>query len=108
MEDPELAANYSSLASSLIQTYNAAFWDEDQGMYRVNATTASIPQDANVWAVVFGLTEIDGVEGRKERVSEGLKRFWGEFGSVSTDLECPDAVSPFIGGFEVSFGWHVR
>ena len=68
-------------------------------MYTDNATTPFVPQDGNSMAVTFGLTEVEDGDGRKGRISEGLTKFWGEFGSVSP--ESPDTVAPFIGGFEV-------
>ena len=93
----ELSAAWSANASALKMTFNDAFWSDSEGMYKDNLTSSLFPQDANSLAVLFNLTE--SAE-HASRISEGLARYWSEFGSVAPEL--PDTIAPFIGGFEVS------
>ncbi|KAG6908504.1 hypothetical protein DXG01_004438 [Tephrocybe rancida] len=91
-----LASAWAANATSLKQKFNDAFWLEDVGLYRDNATTTLCPQDANSFAVLFNLTTSAG---QADRVSEGLESNWNELGPVAPEL--PDTISPFISGFEL-------
>ena len=96
MDDTALALAYATNASALKSTFNNAFWDTNVGMYRDNETSTLYPQDGNSIAVAFNLTET--LE-QAASVSEGLTRYWNEYGSVSPEL--PDNIAPFVGAFEV-------
>ncbi|TFK60970.1 Six-hairpin glycosidase [Pluteus cervinus] len=96
-----LSDTWSRNATTLKAKFNQAFWLESAGMYRDNQTTTLCPQDANSFAVLYGLTlDGDGGEDQKSRISEGLQNNWNDLGPVAPEL--PDTISPFIGGFELA------
>jgi hypothetical protein len=91
-----LSTAWAKNATALKQVFNDAFWLENVGMYRDNQTTTLTPQDANSFALLFGLTQS---EAQAQQVSEGLTTNWNDIGPVCPEL--PDTISPFISGFEV-------
>ncbi|PCH42963.1 glycoside hydrolase family 78 protein [Wolfiporia cocos MD-104 SS10] len=96
LNNSELSMEYATNASTLKTTFNDAYWWATEGMYRDNLTSTLCPQDANSLAVLFNLTE--SAE-QAALISEGLERYWNEYGSIAPEL--PDTIAPFIGGFEL-------
>ena len=92
------ASAWARNATIFKTTFNDAFWLESAGMYRDNTTTTLCPQDANSFAILFNLTTTDA---QANSISGGLEQNWNDLGSIAPEL--PDNISPFIGGFEVSF-----
>ncbi|KAF5385994.1 hypothetical protein D9615_002248 [Tricholomella constricta] len=92
----ELAAAYSSNATSLKRAYNNLLWDDSAGMFRDNPTSTLLPQDGNSLAVLFNVTN---TRAQNEAISEGLTDFWTDIGPLSPELN--DTIIPFVGGFEV-------
>ena len=91
-----IAQGWLENATSLKTAFNNAFYDESQGLYTDNASTTFVPQDGNVLALLFNLTE--SAE-QANNISEGLARNWNDIGAIAP--ESPDTIAPFIGGFEV-------
>ncbi|EJD51192.1 glycoside hydrolase family 78 protein [Auricularia subglabra TFB-10046 SS5] len=98
----DLANQYTQSAAALKKAYNDLLWDDAQGQYRDNPETSLTAQDANSWAVLFGLTN-DLNQAR--RVSDGLTRNWNDIGAVCPEL--PNTISPFISGFEIQAHFEV-
>jgi glycogen debranching enzyme len=98
-----LSTSYATNSFALKAAFNEAFWDDEAGMYRDNATTDMHPQDTNSYAVLFNLTQTDN---QKQRISEGLTQNWNEIGAVAPEL--PDNISPFIGSFEACSFHRIR
>jgi hypothetical protein len=71
-------------------------WDPEQGIYVDNTTTTMAAQDGNSLAVLFNVT--DSPE-RAINVSQGLTKYWNDFGSVAPELA--GTISPFVGSMEV-------
>ena len=81
------ASAWAQNATVFKQTFNDAFWLEDIGMYRDNASTTLAPQDANSMAILFNLTT--SAE-QADSVSAGLQKNWNEYGAVAPEL--PDTI----------------
>ncbi|KAG1682304.1 hypothetical protein DVH05_005716 [Phytophthora capsici] len=75
---------------------NEKLWDESAGFFRDNTTTAFHPQDGNVLAVHFNVTE--SLE-RAAIISQSLTSRWNEFGAVSP--EALGSISPFMTSLEI-------
>lgn len=93
-----LASEWSKNATALQQTFNTLLWDDAAGMYKDNTTDTTLhPQDANSFAVLYGLTLN---QTQASRISTGLMKNWNSIGAVAPEL--PGTISPFITGFEAS------
>ena len=99
MNDTDLATKWSTAAEALKVNINQHLWVEEEGMYRDNTTTTSLPQDGNSMALLFNLTTS---QAQKELISAGLLKNWVELGAVGPEL--PDMIVPFVGGLEVRLG----
>jgi hypothetical protein len=75
---------------------NQLLWNDTAGFYHDNETTTLAPQDGNVWAVFANITDS---QEKNERISSGLSSRWTAYGAPSP--EAHNAVSPFIGSFEL-------
>ncbi|PIL26419.1 hypothetical protein GSI_12176 [Ganoderma sinense ZZ0214-1] len=94
--DSAIGERWTRLAARIQAAAIPLLWQPDVGLFRDNETTTLAPQDGNAWAVKSGLvtdpTQI-------AQISEALQARWGAYGAPAP--EAPDAVSPFISGFEL-------
>jgi neutral trehalase len=91
-----LASAYAKNATALKARFNEALWDAEQGMYMDNTNSTLAPSDGNSLALLFNITNS---QERANNVSQGLKMFWNDIGSVAPEL--PDNIAPFVGSLEV-------
>ncbi|KAK1937158.1 hypothetical protein P3T76_009936 [Phytophthora citrophthora] len=88
--------SYSDIARDVKFAVNEKLWDESAGFFRDNTTTEFYPQDGNVLAVQFNVTE--SLE-RAATISQSLTTRWNEFGAVSP--EALGSISPFMTSLEI-------
>ena len=96
----DLANAWTANATALKAKFNEVFWLPSAGMYRDNSTTEMCPQDANVMAILFNITES---QDQGDSITKGLTKNWNELGAVAPEL--PDTIAPFVGSLEVR-GYH--
>ncbi|KAB8218983.1 Six-hairpin glycosidase-like protein [Aspergillus novoparasiticus] len=89
-------ANWTKIASGIKSATNKNLWDASNGLYKDNETTTLHPQDGNAWAIKANLTLSTN---QSSTISSALSSRWGNYGAPAP--EAADAVSPFIGGFEL-------
>nr|8HMM_A Chain A, Bac_rhamnosid6H domain-containing protein [Aspergillus oryzae] len=89
-------ANWTKIASGIKSATNKNLWDANNGLYKDNETTTLYPQDGNAWAIKANLTLSTN---QSSTISSALSSRWGNYGAPAP--EAADAVSPFIGGFEI-------
>ncbi|GAB9465801.1 hypothetical protein Gpo141_00003193 [Globisporangium polare] len=90
-------SSWTMIAESLKTAVNTNLWDASAGLYRDNLTTTMHPQDGNVLAVRFNVTQTSE---QAVQVSTGVMQNWNRFGSVAQ--EAFGAISPFITGSEIT------
>jgi alpha-L-rhamnosidase len=100
--DPKRAAPFERQARTLRASFNAKFWDQAAGMYRLSHADANFPGDANVDAIVTGLA--GGRNAR--RVLAGIRRrLWTRLGPATIEQSDDPAmtryISPFVAGLEL-------
>ncbi|KAE8167048.1 Six-hairpin glycosidase-like protein [Aspergillus tamarii] len=89
-------ANWSKIANGIKSAANKKLWDASNGLYKDNETTTLHPQDGNAWAIKANLTLSTN---QSSTISSALSSRWGKYGAPAP--EAANAVSPFIGGFEL-------
>ncbi|KAL3661228.1 hypothetical protein V7S43_013837 [Phytophthora oleae] len=87
---------FSDIARSVKNAVNERLWDASAGFFRDNTTAEFYPQDGNVLAVHFNVTE--SLE-RAATISQSLTTRWIEFGAVSP--EALGSISPFMTSLEI-------
>ena len=111
-DDPDAATwqadaqTWSSQADDLKQRINATLFDAARGVYKLadrdNGTHAgaSVPQDANAEAIVFGIAPASAHGSILKYLRDNL---WGTFGPqpYSPDANYSTVISPFVTGKEV-------
>jgi len=105
LNQTSLSTAYLANATALKSLFTTTFWDASAGLFKDNTTAAGSllhPQDANSLAVIFNLTS----SAQTANISKALTGRWGTFGAAAP--ECPDTVSPFIGGFELEAHFHAN
>lgn len=89
---------YLSKAKTLRASILEQFWDEEVGAFRESPQVNDLhPQDANSFALAYGVVESDSEEA--SRITDYLAEQWGPFGPSSPEL--PENVSPFITSVEL-------
>ena len=91
-----VAANWTSLAATLMTNINYWCYDTSYGVFKDNATDTSLhPQDANSFSILFNATSLS----RAESIADKLVVNWTPIGPNSPEL--PNNISPFITSFEL-------
>jgi hypothetical protein len=94
------AAAYNQTADRVREAINARLLDPATGTYWLSESDhATLAQDANALAVLFGVAPADRVPG----ILSTLKTLWGPHGPRPFSAGSPysDLISPYITGFEV-------
>jgi Bacterial alpha-L-rhamnosidase 6 hairpin glycosidase domain/Bacterial alpha-L-rhamnosidase C-terminal domain len=97
---PSLAAQYTSDASTAAAAINAKLWDASAGAYIVEPGNTAHPQDGNVMAVLAGVATGQ----RAASVLNFLKGQWSRYGAETIDQSgniVGQYVSPFISYYEL-------
>ncbi|KAF2021681.1 glycoside hydrolase family 78 protein [Aaosphaeria arxii CBS 175.79] len=99
VQDTASGSQWKDIASRLRVAVSATLWDEEQGLFKDNATSLLAPQDGNSLAVKSGLAT--PLQARK--ISQNLAARWGPYGAPAVEAEIggKTTVSPFAGSFEV-------
>ncbi len=96
-----LADQYTAKAAALKDAINARLFNATTGLYNLsNLDTNTIAQDANVFAVEFGIAPADKVSG----ILSGLKSaLWTDSGSLPfSGTSYQKTISPYVSGFELN------
>ncbi len=100
--DASRGAALTKQSARLRKSFNAEFWDDAAGMYRLSDSDGHFPGDANVDAIVTGLAG----PSRARRALAGMrKRLWTRLGSATIDVADDPSmtryISPFVVGLEL-------
>jgi alpha-L-rhamnosidase len=97
---PDLASKYSAQASALKTAINATLFNTSTGVYDVSNTVKGvIAQDANVFAIDFGLAPADKVSSILATIKSSL---WTPFGTLPYSSGYKNFISPFVSGYELT------
>ncbi|KAG9696044.1 bacterial alpha-L-rhamnosidase domain-containing protein, partial [Aureobasidium melanogenum] len=96
LNDSSVRSSWEAYASGIKESANKLLWNATAGLYHDNETTTLMPQDGNSFAVLANLTNNAT---QASAISNALQARWGPYGAPA--VEAADAVSPFIGAFEL-------
>ncbi|WP_017933802.1 Ig-like domain-containing protein [Nocardioides sp. Iso805N] len=98
---PELSAGYTTQAAALKNAINAALFNPATGVYDLsNNVRGIVAQDANVFAIVFGIAPANKVPSILAKIKDTL---WTAHGTKPYSSSAySDIISPFISGFELN------
>ncbi|KAG9755462.1 bacterial alpha-L-rhamnosidase domain-containing protein, partial [Aureobasidium melanogenum] len=96
LNDSSVKSSWEAYASGIKESANKLLWNATAGLYHDNETTTLMPQDGNSFAVLANLTNNAT---QASAISNALRARWGPYGAPA--VEAADAVSPFIGAFEL-------
>ena len=97
---PELAKKYTDRADAVKTAMNERLFNESTGLYNLSDTVKNVTaQDANVFAVLFGIAPDDKVDGILAAIKSDL---WTEHGTLPFSSGYQNTISPFISGFELN------
>lgn len=98
---PVLAQQYTDRAAALKTAINTRLFNTTTGLYNLSdGVTNVLAQDANVFAVLFGIAPEDKVAGILAAIKSDL---WTEFGTLPfSGGGYQQTISPFISGFELN------
>ena len=95
-----LASQYAARAIALKTAVNARLFNAETGVYELSDTVKGvIAQDANVFAIEFGVAPADKVPGILAKIKNGL---WTPSGTLPFSSGYQDTISPFVSGFELN------
>lgn len=83
MEDTERANQWKDMADRVKKAINEKLWKEEKGAY-VDGLSEHICQDANTFAVLFGVADEDRARQTLATIKESL---WSEYGSAMADAD---------------------
>ena len=97
---PELAKKYSDRADAVKTAINTRLFNSETGLYNLSSSVTDVTaQDANVFAVLFGIAPDDKVDGILSTIKSDL---WTEHGTLPFSRGYQQTISPFISGFELN------
>lgn len=95
-----LAGQYTTSAVSVKAAINANLFNTSTGVYDVsNSVRGIIAQDANVFAIDFGVAPVDKVDGILAKIKSSL---WTAHGTLPYSSGYQNFISPFISGYELN------
>ncbi len=100
--DDAAAAQYSAQAAALKDAINTTLWNPELGAY--DASTAKrgfVVQDANVWAVLYGVADAERSARIVQTLADTLSTPYGIRAAEAGVPGYPQIVSPFIGSFNL-------
>ncbi|KAH0083736.1 bacterial alpha-L-rhamnosidase domain-containing protein, partial [Aureobasidium melanogenum] len=103
LNDSSVKSSWEAYASGIKESANKLLWNATAGLYHDNETTTLMPQDGNSFAVLANLTNNAT---QASAISNALRARWGPYGAPA--VEAADAVSPFIGAFELEAHLHAN
>ncbi|KAH0356315.1 bacterial alpha-L-rhamnosidase domain-containing protein, partial [Aureobasidium melanogenum] len=103
LNDSSVKSSWEAYASGIKESANKLLWNATAGLYHDNETTTLMPQDGNSFAVLANLTNNAT---QASAISNALCARWGPYGAPA--VEAADAVSPFIGAFELEAHLHAN
>ena len=96
---PELAAGYTAKAEAVKNAINSRLFNNQTGVYNLSSTVTDVTaQDANVFAILFGIAPEDKVDGILAKIESQL---WTEHGTLPFSSGYQRTISPYISGFEL-------
>jgi len=98
--DTASAAQYTAEAAALKAAINANLWNPDIGAYDASTDRRGfVVQDANSWAVLYGVADADQAAQIVQTLSDSLSTQYGLRAAEEGISGYPQIVSPFIGSF---------
>jgi len=98
--DTAPAAQYTAEAAALKAAINANLWNPDIGAYDASTDRRGfVVQDANSWAVLYGVADADQAARIVQTLSDSLSTQYGLRAAEEGISGYPQIVSPFIGSF---------
>jgi len=98
--DTASAAQYTAEAAALKAAINANLWNPDIGAYDASTDRRGfVVQDANSWAVLYGVADADQAARIVQTLSDSLSTQYGLRAAEEGISGYPQIVSPFIGSF---------
>jgi alpha-L-rhamnosidase len=95
----DLAAQYASQAASLKAKINATLFNTRTGVYDLsNTVTGVVAQDANAYAIEYGVAPADKVAGILARIKSSL---WTATGTEPYSSGYSNIISPYVTGAEL-------
>ena len=97
----DLVQQYTAKAAAVKTAINSRLFNQTTGLYNLSSSVTNVvAQDANVFAILFGIAPKDKVAG----ILSGLKSaLWVEHGSLPfSGGGYQQTISPFISGFELN------
>ena len=96
---PALAAQYTSQAATLKTNINATLFNQATGVYNLsNTVTNVVAQDANAYAIQYGVAPADKVAGILATLKSSL---WTSTGSIPYSTGYSTIESPYVTGSEL-------
>lgn len=94
------AEQYTARAAAVKAAINARLFNTATGLYNLsNTVTDVLAQDANVFAVLYGVAPKDKVPGILAAIKSDL---WTDVGTLPFSKNYQKTISPFISGFELN------
>lgn len=98
--DTASAAQYTAQAAALKAAINTNLWNPDMGAYDASTDRRGyVVQDANSWAVLYGVADADQSAQIVQTLSDALTTEFGLRAAEEGISGYPQIVSPFIGSF---------
>ena len=98
--DTASAAQYTAQATALKAAINANLWNPSMGAYDASTDRRGfVVQDANSWAVLYGVADADQAAQIVQTLSDSLTTEYGLRAAEEGVSGYPQIVSPFIGSF---------
>lgn len=98
--EPALASEYTDRAVQVKDAINERLFNAETGVYNLSDTvTDVIAQDANIFAILYGIAPEDKVPGILTAIKSDL---WTDFGTLPFSGNYQQTISPFISGFELN------
>jgi alpha-L-rhamnosidase len=100
----DLASTYQTRANALKSAINQYLFNSSTGAYNISTTqTGAVPQDANAFAVLYGVAPASQVSGILSTMSSTLKTTYGELdvSQPASNGGYTQLISPFVSSYDL-------